>query len=67
MTRIASYLRSPMTKQCIKFLMKVDSMNESVLPEGSGHEMNTSLSFVYQITLLIISPYVSAKKMMPHK
>ena len=27
MTRIASYLRNPMTKQCIKFLMKVDSMN----------------------------------------
>ena len=56
-----------MTKQCIKFLMKVDSLNESVLPEGSGHEMNTSLSFVYQITFPIISPYVSAKKMIPHK
>ena len=26
-TRIASYLRSPMTKQCIKTLIKVDSMN----------------------------------------
>ena len=24
---IASYLRSPMTKQCIKTLIKVDSMN----------------------------------------
>jgi hypothetical protein len=31
-TRIASYLRSPMTKQCIKILIKADSMNESVLP-----------------------------------
>ena len=30
-TRIASYLRSPMTKQCIKILIKADSMNESVL------------------------------------
>ena len=56
-----------MTKQYIKFLMKADSMNESVLSEGSGHEMNTSLSFVYQITFPIISPYVSAKKMIPHK
>ena len=27
MTRIASYLRSPMTKQCIKILIKADSMN----------------------------------------
>ena len=27
MTRIASYLRSPMTKQCIKILIKTDSMN----------------------------------------
>ena len=27
MTRIASYLRNPMTKQCIKFLMKADSVN----------------------------------------
>ena len=26
-TRIASYLRSPMTKQCIKILIKADSMN----------------------------------------
>ena len=26
------YLRSPMTKQCIKILIKADSMNESVLP-----------------------------------
>ena len=25
--RIASYLRSPMTKQCIKILIKADSMN----------------------------------------
>ena len=25
-TRIASYLRSPMTKQCIKILIKADSM-----------------------------------------
>ncbi|WP_299413885.1 hypothetical protein [uncultured Dialister sp.] len=32
MTQIASYLRNPMTQQCIKFLMKVNSMNESVLP-----------------------------------
>ena len=31
MTRIASYLRNPMTKQCIKIFMKVDSVNESVL------------------------------------
>ena len=31
-TRIASYLRSSMTKQCIKILIKADSMNESVLP-----------------------------------
>ena len=31
-TRIASYLRSPMTKQCIKILIKAGSMNESVLP-----------------------------------
>ena len=31
-TRIASYLRSPVTKQCIKILIKADSMNESVLP-----------------------------------
>ena len=31
-TRIASYLRSPMTKQCIKILINADSMNESVLP-----------------------------------
>ena len=30
--RIASHLRSPMTKQCIKILIKADSMNESVLP-----------------------------------
>ena len=27
MTQIASYLRNPMTQQCIKFLMKVNSMN----------------------------------------
>ena len=26
-TRIASYLRGPMTKQCIKILIKADSMN----------------------------------------
>ena len=26
-TRIASYLRSSMTKQCIKILIKADSMN----------------------------------------
>ena len=26
-TRIASYLRNPMTKQCIKILIKADSMN----------------------------------------
>ena len=26
-TRIASYLRSPMTKQCIKILIKENSMN----------------------------------------
>ena len=26
-TRIESYLRSPMTKQCIKILIKADSMN----------------------------------------
>ena len=26
-TRIASYLRSPMTKQCIKILIKADAMN----------------------------------------
>ena len=26
-TRIASYLRSPMTKQCIKILIKADSAN----------------------------------------
>ena len=31
-TRIASYLRSPMTKQCLKIFIKADSMNESVLP-----------------------------------
>ena len=31
MTRIVSYLRNPMTKQCIKIFMKVDSVNESVL------------------------------------
>ena len=27
LTRIASYLRKPMTKQCIKILIKEDSMN----------------------------------------
>ncbi len=27
MTRIASYLRNPMTKQCIKIFIKADSMN----------------------------------------
>ena len=32
-TRIASYLRSPMTKQCIRILIKADSANESVLPQ----------------------------------
>ena len=32
LTRIASYLRKPMTKQCIKILIKENSMNESVLP-----------------------------------
>ena len=32
LTRIASYLRSPMTKQCIKILIKENSINESVLP-----------------------------------
>ena len=31
-TRIASYLRSLMTQQCIKILIKANSMNESVLP-----------------------------------
>ena len=34
MTRIASYLRNPMTKQCIKIFMKADSVNESVLPQS---------------------------------
>ena len=30
--REISYLRSPMTKQCIKILIKANPMNESVLP-----------------------------------
>ena len=34
MTQIASYLRSSMTRQCIKIFMKADSMSESVLPKG---------------------------------
>jgi len=34
MTQIASYLRSPMTRQCIKIFMKADSMSGSVLPKG---------------------------------
>ena len=36
MTRIASYLRNPMTKQYIKFLIKADSVNESVLPRNQA-------------------------------
>ncbi|MEE0292646.1 MAG: hypothetical protein UDQ48_08575, partial [Dialister sp.] len=31
---IASYVRSPMTKQCIKVLIKAEPMNESALPAG---------------------------------
>jgi hypothetical protein len=33
---IASYLRNPMTKQYIKFLIKADSVNESVLPRNQA-------------------------------
>ena len=36
MTRIANYLRNPMTKQYIKFLIKADSVNEAVLPRRPG-------------------------------
>ena len=36
MTRIASYLRNPMTKQYIKFLIKADSVNESVLSRNQA-------------------------------
>ncbi len=34
MTQIVSYLRSPMTRQCIKIFMKADSMSGSVLRRG---------------------------------
>ena len=33
---IASYLKNPMTKQYIKFLIKADSVNESVLPRNQA-------------------------------
>jgi hypothetical protein len=32
MAQIASHLRRPMAKQCIKILIKATPMNESVLP-----------------------------------
>ncbi|WP_366208959.1 putative holin-like toxin [uncultured Dialister sp.] len=43
-TRIASYLRSPMTKQCIKILIKADSMNESVPLRGRSRRQKGCIS-----------------------
>ena len=44
MTRIASYLRNPMTKQYIKFLIKADSVNESVLPQNQAPTLSVQES-----------------------
>ena len=51
MTQIASYLRSPMTRQCIKIFMKADSMSGSVLPKG-GEIMKRLLKAVLTGSLL---------------
>ena len=44
MTRIANYLRNPMTKQYIKFLIKADSVNESVLPRNQAPTLSVQES-----------------------
>lgn len=54
MTQIASYLRSPMTRQCIKIFMKADSMSGSVLPKG-GKTMKKLLKAVLTGSLLGLS------------
>ena len=41
---IASYLRNPMTKQYIKFLIKADSVNESVLPRNQAPTLSVQES-----------------------
>ena len=51
MTQIASYLRNPMTKQYIKFLIKADSVNESVLPQNQAPTLSIQESPVAALNL----------------
>ena len=52
-TRIASYLSKPMTQQCMKILMKADSMKESVLPEALQRRDRGGIGF--PLTALLFS------------